>query len=278
MSVADLRQLIQRDHESLSITHQCELIGLPRSTYYDESPGESKETLSLMMRIDQIYMEHPYYGSRRIRAELIREGTVCSRDRIVRLMRLMGIEGKLPGRKTTRSAPGHKIYPNLLKGLRIDRSDKVWCVDITYTPTVSGPMYLVAIMDWHSRYILAWELSNSLDTEFCIRALEEALSRHPNPEYFHSDQGCQFTSEAFTSILKTHGITISMSGQGRAYDNIFIERFWRSLKTEKLYKEEFRSVFALRKTISEYMLFYNERRPHQALEDAFPIEVYRGVA
>jgi putative transposase len=193
-------------------------------------------------------------------------------------MRLMGIEGKLPGRKTTRSAPGHKIYPNLLKGLKIDRPDKVWCVDITYTPTVIGPMYLVAIMDWHSRYILAWELSNSLDTEFCIRALEEALSRHPKPEYFHSDQGCQFTSEAFTAILKSHGITISMSGRGRAYDNIFIERFWRSLKTEKLYKEEFRSVFALRKTISEYMLFYNERRPHQALEDAFPIEVYRGVA
>ncbi|MBT3290788.1 MAG: IS3 family transposase [Victivallales bacterium] len=193
MSVADRRQLIERNHGSLGINRQCELVGLNRSSYYYEPKGETEETFALMGEIDRIYTAHPCYGSRRIAAVLRRQGMAVGRDRVVRLMRLMGIEGKQPGQRTTRPAPGHKVYPNLLKGTAIDRPGQAWATDITYLPMQKGTMYLTAIMDWHSRYIVAWELSNSLDSDFCLRALEKALEVAAPPELFHSDQGCQYT-------------------------------------------------------------------------------------
>jgi len=200
-------------HPSLSVKRQCELLGLPRSSYYCEPTGESRENLDLMNRIDRIYTACPFYGSRRIRDELWRQGIEVGRGRVIRLMRLMGIEGKLPGRRTTRPAPGHKVYPNRLRDRRVERAGEVWATDITYLPMRHGTMYLVAVMDWYSRAILAWEISNSLDTDFCLRVLDEALERHEAPEIFHSDQGCQFTSTAFTARLKEHGIAISMAGR-----------------------------------------------------------------
>jgi putative transposase len=274
LSVADRRQLIKRNDESLSTARKCELIDLNRSSYYFEPQGETEETFALMRQIDRIYTDHPYYGSRRIEAVLRREGTPASRDRIVRLMRLMGIEGKQPGRRTTKAAPGHKVYPNLLKNLKVDRPGQVWCSDITYLPMPKGTMYLVAIMDWHSRCVLSRELSNSLDSDFCVRALERALDGPEKPEVFHSDQGCQYTSQAFTGVLQAHGIAISMSGRGRAYDNIFIERFWRSLKHEEIYKHEYESAPALRQAVDAYINFYNLDRPHQALDYHTPWETH----
>ena len=272
--MADRRQLIKRDDESLSTARKCELLELNRSSYYYEVQGETEETFCLMREIDRIYTDHPYYGSRRIEAVLRRQGRPASRDRIVRLMRLMGIEGKQPGRRTTKAAPGHKVYPNLLRNLPVNRSGQVWCSDITYLPMPKGTMYLVAIMDWYSRCILSWELSNSLDSDFCVRALERALRGPEQPEVFHSDQGCQYTSQAFTGVLRDHGIAISMSGRGRAYDNIFIERFWRSLKHEQIYKHEYGNARDLRRAVDAYMHFYNTDRPHQALDNHTPWETH----
>lgn len=270
----DRRQLIKRHHESLSVRRQCELMNLNRSSYYYEPRGESEETLALMRKIDEIYTKWPFFGSRRIRAELGRQGIAVSRGRISRLMRLMNIEGKLPGKRTTQRAPGHRIYPNLLRDQQVTHAGQVWCSDITYLPMRHGTMYLVAILDWHSRYVLSWALSNTLESDLCIRALEEALHTHGRPEVFHSDQGCQYTSKAFTSILERHGTTISMSGRGRAYDNIFIERFWRSLKYEEIYKHDYESVQDLREAVDKYIDFYNRERPHQALDYQVPKEVH----
>lgn len=267
--------MIDKNNASVSTKRQCELIGLNRSTYYYE-PNESESDLNqeLMRIIDQLYTENPFYGSRRMVILLKREfGIKVSRERVSRLMRIMGIEGQLPGKKTTRRHQGHKVYPYLLKNLEIVRPDQVWCSDITYIPVMHGTMYLVAIMDWYSRKILAWELSNTLDTSFALKALDDALSRG-KPEIFHSDQGCQYTSHAFTQRLKDHGITISMSGRGRAYDNIFIERFWRSLKTEEVYKNEYNNVIQLRRSLEDYIHFYNTDRPHAALEYLTPYEVH----
>ena len=188
----------------------------------------------------------------------------------------MGIAGQQPGPRTTRKAAGHTIYPNLLRRLHVERPGQVWATDITYLPMRNGTIYLVAIMDWHSRAILAWELSNTLDTDFCIRALEDALARCTPPEIFHSDQGCQFTSNAFTTILKGHGIRISMSGRGRAYDNIFVERFWRSLKSESIHKHDVEDPRVLRRTIADFIHYYNTERPHQALNYAVPWEAHIG--
>lgn len=267
--------MIEQDHNKLSLKRQCELLDFPRSSYYyapdDTGPDLNRELTRL---IDEIYTIHPYFGNRRIKAVLAAWiGIHVSRDRIRRLMRLMGIEGKAPGRQTTVRHPGHKIYPNLLRSLEVERPNQVWCTDITYIPMVHGSMYLVCIMDWFSRKIIAWELSNSLETDFCLRALESALDRG-QPEVFHSDQGCQFTSQAFTGLLKDHQITISMSGRGRCYDNIFIERFWRSLKTEEIYKNEYETVAELRQAIGDYIHFYNTHRPHEALAYETPWEVH----
>lgn len=278
MSVADRRQLIKRDDGSPSVKRQCELLGLNRSSYYYEPLGETEETFRLMREIDAIYTEHPCYGSRRIAAVLRRRGIAVGRGRVVRLMRLMGIEGKQPGQRTTRPAPGHKIYPNLLKGMAVDGPGQVWASDITYLPMPKGTMYLAVVMDWHSRCILSWELSNSLDGDFCVRALERALEGPEKPQVFHTDQGCQYTSRDFTDVLRDHGIAISMSGRGRAYDNIFVERFWRSLKHEEIYKNEYRTVADLRRAVAAYIHHYNTGRPHQALGYMFPWEVHvRGL-
>lgn len=271
--------MIERNHEDLSLKRQCELLCLNRSSFYYDPNTEGSDLNRVLMRlIDEIYTEHPYFGSRRIRRSLERWfGIHVSRDRVARLMRLMGIEGKAPGKRTTVRHPAHKVYPNLLRNLDVVRSNQVWCVDITYIPMRRGTLYLVCIMDWYSRNILAWELSNSLDSDFCVRALEFALATGM-PEIFHSDQGCQFTSKAFTEVLKAHQITISMSGRGRCYDNIFIERFWRSLKSEEIYKYDFETVAEARRVIGEYIKFYNTHRPHQALGDLTPFEVYHDCA
>jgi len=274
LSVADRRQLIERNHGSLGISRQCELVGLNRSSYYYEPQGETEETLALMREIDRIYTDHPCYGSRRIAAVLRRQGMAVGRGRVVRLMRLMGIEGKQPGQRTTRPAPGHRIYPNLLKATVVDRPGQAWATDITYLPMPNGTMYLTVIMDWYSRYVIAWELSNTLDSEFCVRALENALDRAGAPEVFHSDQGCQYTAQGFTGVLEDHGVAISMSGRGRAYDNIFVERFWRALKYEEIYKNEYGGARELRRAVEDYIHHYNTDRPHQALGYHTPWEVY----
>jgi putative transposase len=278
LSCQEKRSLVTPDPE-LGLKRQCELLALNRSSFYYGPPSEESDLNQALMRlIDEIYTEHPYFGIRRIRSALdCWFGISVSRDRISRLMRLMGIEGKAPGRRTTVRHPGHKVYPNLLRNQDITRPNQAWCVDITYIPMIRGTMYLVCIMDWHSRKVLSWELSNSLDSDFCVRALEFALTLGI-PAIFHSDQGCQFTSNVFTEILKSHHIQISMSGRGRCYDNIFIERFWRSLKTEEIYKHEFKTVAEVRLVIGRYIQFYNTQRPHQALDYATPQEVYDGAA
>lgn len=270
--------MIDQDTE-LSLKRQCSLLSLNRSSYYYvPETDESELNRALMRIIDEIYTEHPYFGSRRMRAMLHRWfGIRVSRDRVSRLMRIMGLEGKAPGQRTTVRVTSHKVYPNLLRHLEVTHPNQVWCTDITYIPMVRGTMYLVAILDWYSRKVLAWELSNSLDSDFCVRALLDALDRGA-PQVFHSDQGCQFTSKAFTSELNERGIQISMSGRGRAYDNIFVERFWRSLKTEEIYKRDYENATELRRSIGEYVHFYNTHRPHAALDYYTPYEVHNATA
>ena len=255
---------------------QCELLGLPRSSYYYEPVPESEENLCLMRLIDEQYMETPFFGSRRMTAHLVRDGHAVNRKRIQRLMRTMGLEGLFPGRKTTFPASGHKVYPYLLRGLSIDRPDQVWCSDITYLPLRNGFLYLVAVMDWFSRHVLAWRLSNTLDAAFCIEATEAALARG-RPEIFNTDQGSQFTSEAFTSLLVRNCVAISMDGRGRALDNVFIERLWRSVKYEDIYLKEYVSGADLNDGLTRWFDLYTHRRPHQALNYRTPFEVYHGV-
>ena len=217
---------------------QCDLLELPRSSYYYEPVPESPENLRWMRRIDEQYLATPFYGSRRMTAHFVRAGYSINRKRMQRLMRIMGLEGLFPGRKTTIPAPEHKVYPYLLRGLTVDRPDQVWCSDITYVPLRRGFLYLVAVMDWYSRHVLAWRLSNTMESTFCIEALEAALTRG-RPEIFNTDQGSQFTSEAFTSLLLGNRIAVSMDGRGRATDNVFIERLWRSVKYEDIYLKDY---------------------------------------
>jgi putative transposase len=274
LSVPDQRLLIQRDHESLSVKRQCQLLGLARSSCYFIPRETPAEDLSLMRAIDQHYTAHPSHGSRRIGIYLRRAGRPTSRSRIVRLMRQMGLQGQSPGVRTTLPTPGHERHPNLLAGQAVTAPGQVWCTDITYLPMLAGTMYLVVVMDWYSRCILSWQLSNSLDGVFCREALQTALDTQPAPTVFHSDQGCQFTAQAFTELLKHHHIAISMSGRGRAYDNIFVERFWRSLKYEEIYLHEYHSVGELRRAVSAWITHYNTDRPHQALDYQVPWEVH----
>jgi putative transposase len=227
-----------------------------------------------MRLIDEQYLKTPFYGSRRMSVWLQKQGYVINRKRVQRLMRQMGIEGLAPGPRTSRPHPEHKIYPYLLRELSINRPNQVWCSDITYLPMPVGFMYLVAIMDWYSRYIVAWEISNTLDASFCVDALEAALQGQ-RPEIFNTDQGAQFTSVAFTGRLLDAQVQISMDGRGRTFDNIFIERFWRNLKYEDIYLKGYDSVPALMDGIADYMAFYNEARPHQALDYSTPLTVYK---
>jgi putative transposase len=261
----------------LSVVRQCELLGLPRSTWYYEARPESAKNLRLMRQIDEEYTAHPFLGSRRMTAVLQRQGQAVNRKRVQRLMRLMGLEAIYPKPRTSMPGGGHKIYPYLLRNLEITQPNQVWSADITYVPLRRGFLYLVAILDWYSRYVLTWKLSNSLDEVFCVEALEEALAE-ARPEIFNTDQGVQFTGRAFTSRLELASIAISMDGKGRALDNVFVERLWRAVKYEEVYLKDYEEVADCRKGLGCYFPFYNHERPHQHLDYRTPWEVYRGKA
>ncbi len=267
--------MIRPDHSSLSVARQCRLLSISRSSYYHRPVGESAENLALMAEIDRQFLETPFYGVSQMRWHLRARGHRVNVKRVRRLMRLMGLMPIYRKPRTSVPAPGHKIYPYLLRDVMIDRPNQVWCADITYIPLARGFLYLVAIMDWWSRTVLAWRLSNTMDVQFCLDALEEALDRHGPPETFNTDQGSQFTSWAWTQRLREAGIRISMDGRGRFLDNIFIERLWRSLKYEAVYLHELTDGFKAERVIGEWIDFYNNRRPHTAHGGATPAGVYR---
>ena len=246
---------------------------LPRSTYYHPGLGESDENLKLMRLIDEQYLHTPFYGSRGMTQWLIRQGYDVNRKRVQRLMRVMGLEAVYPRRRTSVPCPEHRIYPYLLRNLAIERPDQVWSADITYVPLRRGFMYLVAVLDWHSRYVLSWELSNTLDSAFCVAALEAALESQ-RPEIFNTDQGAQFTSQAFTGVLEAADIAISMDGRGRALDNVFIERLWRTVKYENIYLHGYETAVELERGLASYFDFYRYERLHMALGYQTPWEVY----
>lgn len=273
---ADTRMSWVTQDGPLPITRQCELAQVSRATFYGrrEADPVGDEDLLYMRLIDEEYTRHPFYGSRRMGVFLRRGGCRVNRKRVQRLMRVMGLAGMAPGPATSRPHPQHKIYPYLLRGLPVVRPNQVWSTDITYIRLARGFVYLVAVIDWYSRRVLAWRISNSMDTAFCVDCLREALDQHGCPEIFNSDQGSQFTSEAFTSVLKQAGIAISMDGRGRALDNIFVERLWRSLKHEDIYLKGYSTVAELTLGLVEYFTFYNSERPHQGLGNRTPDEVY----
>jgi putative transposase len=274
-SVPGKLALIDKNTGGISIRRQAELLGISRSTVYYRPIANPKAVLVTRL-IDEIYTESPFYGSRKIQEELKRKGYPVGRERVQKLMREMGIEAIYPKRKMSQPHPAHKIYPYLLRGLRIERVNQVWSTDITYIRLQKGWGYLVAIMDWFSRYVLAWNLSTTMEADFCVYALESAL-RNAEPEIFNSDQGAQFTSNDFTSVLIDKGVKISMDGRGRVFDNIFIERLWRSLKYEEVYLHDYESMTEARKGIADYFGFYNRRRLHASLGYATPAEVYNAV-
>ncbi len=271
--MSELRAQIHTEHE-LSKTRRCELLDVARSTAYYRPEPVSEVDLALMRLIDEIHLKLPFYGSRRIRDELEDQGHRVNRKRVQRLMRLMGLRALYPRRRTSQPGKGHKIYPYLLRDLTVGRANQVWATDVCYIPMAKGFMYLVAIMDWHTRRVLSWRVSNTLDTDFCIEALEEALQRYGAPEIFNTDQGSQFTSEAFTGVLKEHGINISMDGKGRWVDNVFVERLWRSVKYEDVYLRAYETPAELRAGLARYFQFYNARRRHSALDRRTPDAVY----
>ena len=275
MSVPDRRALVDRDHREPSIRRQCQLLGLSRSGVYREPPPANDNDLALMRRIDELFTAWPFLGSRRMAEMLRAEGWPVNRKRMQRLMRRMGIAALGPKPRTTKPAPGHKVFPYLLRNLAIDRPNQVWAADITYVPIGRGFLYLVAVIDWASRAVLAWRLSNTMDVSFCVSALEEALARFGKPEIFNTDQGSQFTSAAFIGMLAAADIRISMDGRGRWMDNVFIERLWRSLKYEDIYLKGYADGREARTGISLWMAFYNGRRPHQALGNRTPMAVWR---
>lgn len=273
MSKERRRALVVRRHPRLSVVRQCALLGIGRSGLYYRPQGPSPEDLALMKVIDRQYLDTPFFGSRRLVARLKREGHCVNRKRVRRLMRLMGLTAIYRRPRTSTPASGHSVYPYLLRGMQVTRPNQVWATDITYIPMAKGFLYLVAVMDWHSRYVLSWRLSNTLDATFCREALEDAL-RQGTPEIFNTDQGAQFTSDAFTGMLLEHGIRISMDGKGRCMDNIFVERLWRSVKYEEVYLKGYEDGRAARVGIGDYIRFYNNERPHQALGYRTPAEVF----
>jgi len=270
------RRLVGPD-EQTSVRRQCELLGVSRSSVYYVPVEPEVEELELMRRIDEIHLEFPFYGSRTIARELRERGYRANRKRVQRLMRLMGLESVAPKPNTSKPNEEHPVYPYLLRGLTISRPNQVWAADITYIPLARGSAYLVAIMDWHSRRVLSWRLSNTLDASFCIEALQEALSRFRRPEIFNSDQGSQFTSADFTAVLLAAGVKISMDGKGRCIDNVFVERLWRSLKYEDVYLKAYTNLVEARTGIERYFQFYNTRRSHQALGHQTPAAFYDGL-
>jgi putative transposase len=274
MSTPDRKALLDRDHGKLSIRGQCRLLGIARSGAYRTTPANDVD-LALMQRIDELFMAWPFLGSRRLTAMLRADGLTVNRKRVQRLMRRMGIAALGPKPRTTKPAPGHKIFPYLLRELVIHRPNQVWAADITYIPIGRGFLYLVAIIDWASRAVLAWRLSNTMDIAFCVDALDAALARFGRPEIFNTDQGAQFTSAAFTGRLEAAGIAISMDGRGRFMDNIFIERLWRSIKYEEVHLKAYADGREARDGIGSWMNFYNHRRPHQAMNNQFPMAAWR---
>ena len=258
----------------LPVTRQCALLNLPRSTYDHVPKPVSDEELELMAMIDHCHLDHPYYGSRRIRDWLDDRGHQVNRKKIQRLMRTMDLVAQYPKRNLSLANQAHKVYPYLLRDLEINRPNQVWATDVTYIPMARGFVYLVAIMDWYSRKVLSWRVSNTLDASFCVDALEEALERHGAPEIVNTDQGAQFTSEAFTGLLKREGIQISMDGKGRWLDNVFVERLWRSVKYEEVYLRAYDSIAAARESLGRYFAFYNSERRHQSLDRRTPDSVY----
>jgi putative transposase len=268
------RALVEAAHPQLSIFRQCELLGLSRSTFYYQPATESKENLGLMRLIDEQYTRCPFYGSRRMTAWLKDERHPVNRKRVQRLMGLMGLEAIYPKPNLSAADRQHKVYPYLLRGVSIERPDQVWSADITYVPLEGGFMYLAAVIDWYSRYVIAWRLSNTLDGSFCLDMLEEALGRG-QPEVFNTDQGVQFTQQAWPARLLRAGVAVSMDGVGRCLDNVFVERLWRSVKYEDLYLRRYESVPELTAGLFRYFPFYNEERLHQALGYRTPAQVYR---
>jgi putative transposase len=275
MSAPDRRAMVERPGVDLSVRRQCTLLNLARSGVYRPKPVIDADDLAVMRRIDELHLELPFYGSRRMTFELNKEGRGVNRKRVQRLMRVMGIEALVPRPGTSKPAPGHKIYPYLLRGLAIAEPNHVWAADITYIPMAQGFLYLVAIIDWASRAVLAWRLSNTIDSRFCVEALEEALELHGKPRIFNTDQGAQFTSAAFTDRLEKAEVVISMDGRGRFMDNIFIERLWRSIKYEEVHLKAYADGREARAGIGSWMTFYNFRRPHQAMNNQTPMAVWR---
>lgn len=273
--------MIEPEHPTISIARQCELIQLSRASYYRaKDPGpvvETAENLELMRLIDEEYTKHPFYGSRQLCNYLRRQGHPANRKRIQRLMRLMGIMSVAPKPNTSKKGKAHKIYPYLLSNLLIDKPNQVFCTDITYIQMHGGFVYLVAVMDWYSRKVLSWEISNTMDDSFCVSALECAIRLYGAPDIFNTDQGAQFTGKAFIKVLVDNEIKISMDGKGRWVDNVFIERLWRSVKYEDVYIKEYPTVIALRSGLREYFQFYNDERPHESLERCTPSEFYKGL-
>jgi putative transposase len=266
---------VDRDSHSISVRRQCQLLGVNRGSLYYQPLGESEENQRLMRLIDEQYTRTPFFGSRKMVASLAEQGFPVNRKRISRLMQLMGLEAVYPKPKLSQPGEGHKIYPYLLSGVSIDRVNQVWSTDITYIRMAQGFAYLVAVMDWHSRFVLSWSLSVTMELDFCLEALASAL-RQGCPETFNSDQGSQFTSEKFTGELMAQKIRISMDGRGRCMDNIFIERLWRSLKYEEVYLKDYAQVSEARTGIARWFQFYNHERPHQSLGYQTPATIYEG--
>jgi putative transposase len=269
------RQWVQPEYDELSIRRQCALLSLPRSTLYYEPQEVSSEELALMRLIDEEFLEHPFFGSRMMTHWLGRLGRHVNRKRVQRLMRLMGLESLAPKPGTSHSHPEHPKFPYLLRRLEVTRANQAWAADITYIPMALGFLYLVAIIDWFSRAVLAWRISNTLDTDFCLEALRAALNRWGTPAIFNTDQGAQFTSRPFIEELQMNHIQVSMDGKGRCLDNVFVERLWRSLKYEEVYLHAYDGGTAARRGIGGYFHFFNEERPHTALGHRTPMEVYR---
>ena len=266
--------MVEPDHPGLSLVRQCVLLGISRSTLYYRLVGESPLSQKLMRLIDEQFLETPWYGSRQMARHLRRQGYEVGRKRVRRVMRRMGLAAIYQKPRTSMPHPEHRVYPYLLRGLEISRPNQVWCADISYIPMRRGFLYLVAIMDWHSRKVLSWRLSNSMEADFCVSALEEALGRYGAPDIFNTDQGSQFTSLDFVQVLQNAGVRISMDGKGRWMDNVMIERLWRSLKYECVYLHAFEGGSEARKGIGEWIRYYNERRPHSSLDGRTPDEVY----
>lgn len=266
--------MVEQGHPQLSVRKQCEALSLPRSGLYYKPTCPDVKDFEIMRLIDEIYTRHSFYGYRRITATLRNLGHTVNGKRVQRLMHEMGLEAVYPKKKTNIPSKEHRVYPYLLRNVDVTRPNQVWATDITYIRMRRGFLYLMVVMDWYSRYVLSWQLSNTLDAGFCLQGLDDALGRHRRPQIFNSDQGCQFTSEAFIGRLINAGVQISMDGQGRCFDNIFVERLWRSVKYEEVYMKDYATGYEAQTQLGEYFLFYNGTRPHQAHAYRTPQEVY----